>query len=319
MFGRRVSFGKNSLKISVVIPTFKPQRRIIPTLLAIADGLVLPTEVLVVNNSPETRFHPEAIKYLEELKQKTNVRILEEFSTGLTKARSCGVREASGDIVVFIDDDVVVDRAFFKNGKEAFEKSCGNLGLLISRVYPGYFEGPPDPSVLKREHLLALNYRLGDKQIDFGSGNSIAPTIGAALWVLKSAADKVFFENNQVFSDRVGTCLSSGCDIEIGLLVGKMGLGRIYNPSVQAIHRIPKSRFGIPYFCKLISGIVKSEIRLQRINGDLTIRVKLKMVTRAVGVFLLSPFLLFTDFSIKELVFRYQYAFSTLQGLVGKI
>jgi glycosyltransferase involved in cell wall biosynthesis len=307
------------LKISVVIPTFKPQRRIIPTLLAIADALVLPMEVLVVNNSPETKFHPEAIKHLEDLNLKTNIRILEEFSTGLTKARSCGVREASGDIVVFIDDDVVVDRAFFKNGKEAFEKSGGNLGLLISRVYPSYFEGPPDPSVLKREHLLALNYRLGDNQIDFGSGNSIAPTIGAALWVLKSAADKIFYENKQVLSDRVGTCLSSGGDIEIGLLVGKMGLRRIYDPSVQAIHRIPKSRFEIAYFCKLISGIAKAEIHLRGITGTLSNKAKLKLFTRAIGSFLLSPLLFFTDFSIRELAFRYQNAFSIIQGLVEKI
>lgn len=311
--------GNYFLKISVIIPTFKPQERIIPTLLAIGDALLLPMEVLVVNNSPETNFHPDVLKHLEKLKEKTEVKIVEEFSTGLTKARSRGVCEATGDLLVFIDDDIVVDKAFFKNGKKAFEKSCRNLGLLISRVSPNYFEGPPDPSVRKREHLLALNYRLGDKEIDFGSGNKIAPTIGAALWVSKSAADKIFFENKQVLSDRVGNCLSSGGDIEIGLIVGRMGFERIYCPSVQAIHRIPRSRFKISYFCKLISGITKSEIHLRRINGDLPNKVKLKLFSRAIGALIFSPFLFLTDFSTKELVFRYQFAFSTLQALMGKI
>ena len=304
--------------MSAIVPTYNPGVRILPTLESFLNVVELPWEVVIVNNSPNLPFHEFVTKAISMLGEKTTVRVIDEEKTGLTNARISGINASGGDILVFVDDDVEVEREFFRNGRECFENGWPNVGLVVSRIYPKYFEGDPDRPVKKREHLLAINYALGEKVIDFPPDGKLAPTVGAALWVKKTAAEEIVRSAALALSDRVGGNLASGGDIEIGFLVGRLGLRRVYSPEVRAHHRIPKSRFATQYFRRLIGGITRSEIAMKKRAGLLSKRDEAGMILRSLMGLLFSPVLFFVDFSTRELVFRWQFALSSLVTLVAK-
>jgi len=97
------------MKLSVILCTYNRSERFRTTLESVASSQLPATvewEVLVVdNNSTDNtrqvldefcRSHPR-FRYLFEAKQ------------GLSHARNAGIREARGDVIAFVDDDVTVD------------------------------------------------------------------------------------------------------------------------------------------------------------------------------------------------------------------
>jgi len=140
-----------------------------------------------------------------------------------------------------------------------------SIGALSSRVQAAY-EVSPAPGVLKRQDYLAVNVRLGESTINFGAGPTIAPIIGAGMWLRRDA----FLENipwrqpETLLADRTGTSLTSGGDSEFGFLLGRAGFSRVYEPHVRIAHLIPKSRVQSRYFFRLIVGNIRSDFTLRK-------------------------------------------------------
>ena len=96
---------------SVVIPTLRrpePLRRAVESLLAC---IPLPEEIIVVDGDPEG----SAREIVEALVPGSNPSLLRYLPSeiGLTKQRNRGIDASTGDVIVFFDDDVVVDAAIF--------------------------------------------------------------------------------------------------------------------------------------------------------------------------------------------------------------
>jgi hypothetical protein len=53
-------------------------------------------------------------------------------------------------------------------------------------------------------------------------------------------------------------------DIEIGYFIGRAGWKRVYWPDARLEHVIPLERFKLGYFCRLITAIVRSELRFAK-------------------------------------------------------
>ena len=96
--------------VSVVVTTCAQ-----PDSLAAAVASVLAcdppaVEVVVVENRP--RDSPVPARLREQFGAERRVRYVEEAHRGLSAARNAGLRAAVGDVVVFTDDDVLVDTAW---------------------------------------------------------------------------------------------------------------------------------------------------------------------------------------------------------------
>ncbi len=99
-----------SASVSVIVPTCRRPQSVV----ACVDSIVaargtLDVEVLVVDNAPDGRTraalaarHPDS----------AGVRYLAEPRPGASRARNRGVAAAQGDVLAFVDDDVVVDRSW---------------------------------------------------------------------------------------------------------------------------------------------------------------------------------------------------------------
>jgi glycosyltransferase involved in cell wall biosynthesis len=265
--------GKPILCASVVIPTFNGAARL-PRVLEALVAQTAPNgsfEVVVVDNASTdaTAAVARDDAAVAQLGARgIAVRVIAEPRQGLTFARIAGVLGAGSDAVCFLDDDNFPDADYLEKGIAAFAQE--SLGLAISQVRPRWEIEPP-PSVVRRRHLLALNDSfMGDEPVNYGASATLAPTVGAGLWVRRSAFLKaVPWEHpERLMPDRVGRRLASGGDIEIGILIGKAGYRRTYEPTLRLVHEIPRRRLETGYLCELIAGIVRSELTVrERYDG----------------------------------------------------
>ncbi|GEN05415.1 Glycosyl transferase family 2 [Myxococcus fulvus] len=306
--------------VTVVIPTYNGARRVEAPLQALVEQQA-PSgcfEVVVVdNNSSDStaRVVEESASVAELRRRGVDVRVVPEPRQGLLFARLCGIHNARREVICFLDDDNIPEPNFIADGLAHFEDA--GVGMVVSRIYPRY-ETPPPPSISRREHLLAINHRMGDALIDFGAEATLAPTIGAGLWMRRSAIlDAVPWRTpERLMPGRLGKLMVSGEDIELGYLLGKAGHRRIYGPTLKVWHVIPSTRFETRYFIRLIMGVVRSEKTLEarylgRRMGALS---RLKECARLVGAGLASPALALRGDSVREVLFVLASRWAQVQG-----
>ena len=106
----------SALSATVAVCTLnrgRPLCRTIDSLLA-ADGH--PFEIIIVDQSDA---HPPEIEaYLRSVADRVDL-VRPDFKQ-LTRARNLAIKRAHGEIVIFVDDDVVVDRAFVSGHLDAY-------------------------------------------------------------------------------------------------------------------------------------------------------------------------------------------------------
>jgi glucosyl-dolichyl phosphate glucuronosyltransferase len=76
----------------------------------------LNVEVIVINNNPLGELRDN----VDRISEAYSFRVVHELRPGLTFARHRGVKESYGDILSFIDDDVIVSDGWFASLQEAF-------------------------------------------------------------------------------------------------------------------------------------------------------------------------------------------------------
>src|SRR5690554_1613370 len=94
----------DNYKLSVIIPTYKPQNYILECI----DSLQKQTlnkiffEVIIVLNGDKEPYYTEVENYIKE---HDNFKIIHTATAGVSNARNIGIDTAKGSHVVFIDDD----------------------------------------------------------------------------------------------------------------------------------------------------------------------------------------------------------------------
>jgi len=128
------------MKLSVVVCTLPERLVYLSSLLAnLHKQTHPPDEVIIVTDEGQSDLIEDVFSSrssFELLRFILRIRILESGGKGLSKARNRGVEAAIGDIVLFIDDDVVLsDRNILFRVMEAFEED-GRLGVYGVQVKP---------------------------------------------------------------------------------------------------------------------------------------------------------------------------------------
>ena len=101
--------------ISVVVPVNNGGERFVKCLRSIVEATPPPGEIIVVVDGGEDNSWHEA--------RKLGVQVIREpVSGGPAKARNRGAREASGDVVLFVDADVTVPSCLIGRVAEIFER-----------------------------------------------------------------------------------------------------------------------------------------------------------------------------------------------------
>ena len=129
------------MKISVIIPTHNRAEsltRAIESLLAIKEESAF--EVVVVDNNSTDNTKDVAERYSEHFPGM--FRYVFEKRTAFTKARSTGAENASGDIFLYIDDDVILQRGSLDNIAKIFT-TYPDTGIIAGKILSECKQDPP--------------------------------------------------------------------------------------------------------------------------------------------------------------------------------
>ncbi|ERT09335.1 glycosyl transferase 2 family protein [Lyngbya aestuarii BL J] len=124
-------------KISVIIPTYNREEALRETLVDVLKQDYPQFEVLVVD---QTHSHQsETQTYLEELAKTGKITWYRLEWASLPGARNYAVRRSTGDIILFIDDDVQLTESFLtahaSNYIAAGTSTPKNIGAVAGRVF----------------------------------------------------------------------------------------------------------------------------------------------------------------------------------------
>ena len=134
------------IRISVVISTYNRPADLRNALESLSIQSLMPFEVLVVDDSDGT-VAEDVVEPLREVIRERGSRLEYVRNTrkkGLTVARNLGVDRSGGDVVLFIDDDVVLDKDYVRHIAGVYSSHPGAVGVQ------GFHGGDFSPSLTGR-------------------------------------------------------------------------------------------------------------------------------------------------------------------------
>lgn len=122
-----MSMNHNS-KISLVIPAYNEEKYLGACLESVRKNGIGLFEIIVVNNASSDGTEAIARTF-------PNVRVIQEPSKGLTKARQRGLEEARGDIIAYIDADTRMPSGWVETVTRAFEEDPRVVSVSGPYIY----------------------------------------------------------------------------------------------------------------------------------------------------------------------------------------
>jgi glycosyltransferase involved in cell wall biosynthesis len=232
------------MKITAILCTYNRWKMLATALDSIAKQTLpesVEWEVLVVDNNSRdqtrevvedfSRRHPRHFRYLFEPQQ------------GKSYALNAGIREAKGEVLAFMDDDVTVDPRWLDNLTAPLRNGewAGSGGRTISTQS----FTPPDWLALEGPYcmmgVIYAHFDLGDEPCELD-----IPPYGTNM-----AFRRVMFEKYGGFRADLGPRPGSeirGEDTELGRRLMAAGEHLRYEPSAVVYHSIPEGRVTKDFF-----------------------------------------------------------------------
>lgn len=245
--------------VTIAICCHNSQERILETLRHLIDQKVpneLSWEVLLIDNASTDDTDFVASTFWD---QHGNVplRIIREETPGLSHARERAFREATHEIISFIDDDnwVTPDWVCLVSNFFSMHPDVGAVGGRGYEVSDGYF--PPWFALIRRAYACGEQY---DREMDV-TDLETSLLWGAGLSV-RTEINQDIRKKSYTFLclDRVGRHLSSSGDVELCHVIRLLGWRLCYSPSMEFKHFIPKERLTWKYARGLYRGSGKGSV-----------------------------------------------------------
>lgn len=124
------------LKFSLIIPTYNRPQQLADCIDSILKQTILPDEVVIVDDGELSDRHYE--KVCQE--KGVHTIYVKKDKPGLTASRNMGISLASGDIVFFLDDDVILFPDYIEQILAAYDDNTSGVGGLIENTPPVTFK-----------------------------------------------------------------------------------------------------------------------------------------------------------------------------------
>ena len=302
--------------LSVVICTHNPQIKYLDRVLNALKLQTLPQskwELILIDNASQNILASEI-----DLSWHCSSHHVREDKIGLTNARLRAFKEAKTDILVFVDDDNILDCNYLKNTLEIAQQ-FPKLGAFGGKSLPE-FEVQPRPWFANVKAPLGLQDFGNEVRVAYWKQESdrfypsFAP-IGAGLVIRQEAAqiyaEKIATDKYRLALGRSGTSLVSGEDNDIVLTLLDASYGVGYFPQLQLTHIIPAQRLTKNYLARLNRASSRSWVRVLDIHG---IRLWQKIPRWTVLLRQIKAFFRFQPWTSSAAYIGWQGACGTLQG-----
>jgi len=240
----RFDHDEDRFAVSVIIPTYdRPQYALdaVRSVIAQRDIDSPGFEVIVVENNPQ----PKLESQIGKLSAATSVplRHVHEARPGLHEARHRGATEARGDVLAYVDDDVLAPPDWLRALIEPFSDSA--VAIVGGPVHPNWEATPPTwLDQFPGSYLSLLDN--GDDVCDLTYPDG---AYGCNLAVRRTVLFEVGgFNPDSMGWDRKQFWLRGDGETGLHLRVAEAGYRTTYQPSAALEHRIPAERLTLRAF-----------------------------------------------------------------------
>lgn len=254
------------MKLSVILCTYNRSESLAKALESIASSTLpdsVDWEVLVVDNNSTDQTEAVVERFCQ--KYPAHFRYLQEPRQGKSNALNTGIREARGDILAFLDDDVVVEKDWLQNLTAPF--LGGQWAGVAGRILP-------DPSFRPLRWVpLQDRYALAPLAVfdpNVAAGPISEPPFGANMAYQKSMFVKYGGFRTDLGPQPFGTAPQKSEDSEFGHRLLAAGEKLRYEPSAVVYHAVPPSRQRKKYFLEWWYDKARADICAFGIPADTT-------------------------------------------------
>jgi glycosyltransferase involved in cell wall biosynthesis len=238
------------LDISIIICSHNPRAHYLRRTLEALQNQTLPQdrwELLIIDNASSVRLAESW-----DLSWHSHARHIVESELGLSAARRRGIREARGEVLMFVDDDNVLEANYLSEALR-IGAEWPRLGTWGSgNTLPEFEEPPPERTkpffgylALREASVARWSNVMAMDTTPWGAGMCVRRQV-AIRYCEKCEQDRI------QITDRTGASLASGGDVEISHIACEMGLGSGVFPELRLLHLIPKVRLSTQYLMNMV-------------------------------------------------------------------
>ena len=245
----------NAPAFSVAICTYngaKTISRAIDAILVLEENGTLLKELLLIDNASKDNTKDICLSYAEK---DSRVKYLYEKEAGLSNARRCAVQNASGDWLVYVDDDNVLDKRWLVELAATIEKNP-EAGIINGASLAVAAE-PLDEDEEMRLSLLYKSLACTHLKGWDEPASPLSFPFGAGMCIKIEPLRKILSDGWLSLSGRKGASLASGEDTELATKCLSLGYTFVYNDKMRLEHLIPKARLSRDYANRLIKGLTE--------------------------------------------------------------
>lgn len=251
---------------SIIICAYNPNHEILQRLLDALEKIAKernnPTYELIIvdnNSNPALDDRTEIMLFKNKF---PNTIIIKETKPGLTAARIAGVKQATGEWVIFFDDDNEPEGNYLVEATSLIDQ-YPQTGVWGPGKVKVEFIGEVSPFAVAHKDLFQER-NMSETVIDNIRWGQTAYPYGTGMIVKKVIIDEYVrqVENGAyTMSDRIGKSLISGGDIQILLTGIKMGFYAGSSPQLKLSHLIKKEKTEFKKMLQLVFMLNASAIK----------------------------------------------------------
>ena len=220
------------IKLSVVIPTFNRGLVLQRSLTALLEQDLSPAEyeiIVIIDGSTDS-----TSELLCSWKPQCAFRVIEAPHRGPAAARNVGIQAAVGELVLFLDDDLI-------GGPDLLRQHCAAHSASEPRVVHGPIYVAPDSSRSVIRHITERFYESYYRPLNPDMEFRYPTEIGSSVSVLSSLVNSSMPRDVLLESGGFDEQILAAEDLELGLRLWKMGLSFRYLPVAIAHEYYVKS------------------------------------------------------------------------------